>query len=146
MNNTSKVTGAIEAIQEPTKTDYMPRVKLAILIVVGIIILAFISRQCRASSTSKKIDTKHQAEVLEKLEKDCASLVKNATNESLDKVVKLRYIERSIGSLSMLQKVYNANILTTTQKQKDDMKKMISRCMVARRQYDKTKQVKKSNA
>lgn len=133
MNNTSDVTGVIESIQEPTKRDYMPRVKLAILIVGGIIILAFISRQCRSYSTEKKKDT----EVLEKLEKDCASLVKNATNDSLDRVVKLRYIERSIGSLSMLQKMYNANILTTTQKQKDNVKQMISKCMVARRQYDK---------
>ena len=142
MNNTSDVTGAIEPIQEPTKRDYMPRVKLAILIVGGIIILAFISRQCRSYSTEKRKDTQHHTEVLDKLEKDCASLVKNATNDSLDRVVKLRYIERSIGSLNMLQKMYNANILTATQKQKDNVTQMISKCMVARRQYDKTKHVK----
>lgn len=135
MNNASDGAGITEAIQEPAKSGYIPHVKLAMLIVGGIIILALISRQCRSPSTDKKSHT----EVLLKLENDCASLVKNATNDSLDKTVKWRYIERSIGSLSMLQKVYNSNILTITQKHKDGVNKMMSKCIVARRQLDEPK-------
>lgn len=98
------------------------KIKLGAVVVVAILVLALLSRQCKSPSTT----VASKDAFIGRVGKYCESLLQRAQNESLPKLVRLRYMERGLGAEGILKRVCKSGIVEVTPDQKKRIHKISS--------------------